>query len=166
VDLPASHFLRDLRTDRLFIHSRDAQGTSAQTTAASGDVGERREGLVDFILAQGIALEFQESIAPALGMSYGGKIVVLPGQSPAEEFSTLVHELAHLCWLKVMLRYRWRSAHLLARTLREHNIISDNITSLSLNPGQGETIADDGFSTSERTWSRRRSYVVPAVQIM
>ena len=28
-------------------------------------------------------------------MSYGGKIVLLPGQSTAEEFSTLVHELAH-----------------------------------------------------------------------
>jgi len=30
-------------------------------------------------------------------MSYGGKIVLLPGQSPAESFSTLVHEVAHLC---------------------------------------------------------------------
>ena len=28
-------------------------------------------------------------------MSYGGRIAVLPGQEPAEEFSTLVHELAH-----------------------------------------------------------------------
>ncbi len=28
-------------------------------------------------------------------MSYGGLIAVLPGQAPAEEFSTLVHELAH-----------------------------------------------------------------------
>jgi hypothetical protein len=28
-------------------------------------------------------------------MSYGGKIVLLPGQSPAESFSTLVHEVAH-----------------------------------------------------------------------
>ena len=28
-------------------------------------------------------------------MSYGGKIGLLPGQSSAEEFSTLVHELAH-----------------------------------------------------------------------
>ena len=28
-------------------------------------------------------------------MSYGGRIAILPGQQPAEEFSTLVHELAH-----------------------------------------------------------------------
>jgi hypothetical protein len=53
--------------------------------------------LIDFIIAQGIHLEFKESIAPALGMSYGGRIAVLPGQEAAEEFSTLVHELAHLC---------------------------------------------------------------------
>jgi len=30
-----------------------------------------------------------------MGVSYGGKIVLLPGQTKAEEFSTLVHELAH-----------------------------------------------------------------------
>jgi hypothetical protein len=61
----------------------------------SGSAGEFRDRLVDFVLAQGIALEFKESIAPALGMSYGGKIALLPGQSSAEEFSTLAHELAH-----------------------------------------------------------------------
>ncbi|MEG9437808.1 DUF1738 domain-containing protein [Edaphobacter sp. HDX4] len=61
----------------------------------SGSAGEYRDRLVDFVIAQGIALEFKESIAPALGMSYGGKIALLPGQSSAEEFSTLVHELAH-----------------------------------------------------------------------
>ena len=60
-----------------------------------GEVGEYRERLIDFIIAQKIELEFKESIAPALGMSYGGKIAILPGQQPAEEFSTLVHELAH-----------------------------------------------------------------------
>jgi hypothetical protein len=60
-----------------------------------GEVGEYRERLIDFLIAQGIALEFKESIAPALGMSYGGRIAVLPGQAAAEEFSTLVHELAH-----------------------------------------------------------------------
>jgi hypothetical protein len=60
-----------------------------------GDVGEYRERLIDFILAQGIELEFEESIAPALGMSYGGRIAILPGHSAAEEFSTLVHEASH-----------------------------------------------------------------------
>jgi hypothetical protein len=61
----------------------------------TGDVGVYRERLIDFILAQGIVLEFKDTIAPALGMSYGGKIVILPGQAEAEEFSTLVHEAAH-----------------------------------------------------------------------
>ena len=61
----------------------------------TGDVGVYRERLIDFILDQGIELEFKDTIAPAMGMSYGGKIVILPGQSAAEEFSTLVHEAAH-----------------------------------------------------------------------
>jgi antirestriction protein ArdC len=60
-----------------------------------GEAGEFRNRLVDFVNAQGIALEFNERIAPAMGVSYGGKIVLLPGQTKAEEFSTLVHELAH-----------------------------------------------------------------------
>jgi len=61
----------------------------------SGTVGENRDRLVSFIESQGIELVFSEKIAPALGMSYGGKIAIYPGQSEAEEFSTLVHELAH-----------------------------------------------------------------------
>jgi len=60
-----------------------------------GDVGENLDRLTAFIETQGIALEFNERIAPALGVSYGGKIVLLPGQLKAAEFSTLVHELAH-----------------------------------------------------------------------
>ena len=67
----------------------------AFTERTKGDVGEYRERLIDFTIAQGIQLEFKDSIAPALGMSYGGRIAILPGQEPAEEFSTLVHELAH-----------------------------------------------------------------------
>ena len=61
----------------------------------SGDAGANRDRLIEFINAQGVELEFNECIAPALGMSYGGKIVLLPGQSKAEEFSCLVHELGH-----------------------------------------------------------------------
>ncbi|HET9790026.1 MAG TPA: ArdC-like ssDNA-binding domain-containing protein [Candidatus Angelobacter sp.] len=63
--------------------------------SVQGNVGENRDRLIDFVKAQGIELEFNERIAPAMGVSYGGKIVLLPGQSKAEEFSTLVHELAH-----------------------------------------------------------------------
>lgn len=61
----------------------------------SGDPGENRERLISFIQAQGITLVYTDKIAPALGTSYGGRLAILPGQSEAEEFSTLVHELAH-----------------------------------------------------------------------
>jgi antirestriction protein ArdC len=60
-----------------------------------GDVGENHDRLLSFIERQGIELVFTEKIAPALGMSYGGRIAILPGQSKAETFATLVHELAH-----------------------------------------------------------------------
>ena len=61
----------------------------------TGEVSDYRERLGKFITEQGIQLEYKDSIAPALGMSYGGRIALLPGQSAAEEFSTLVHEVAH-----------------------------------------------------------------------
>ena len=61
----------------------------------SGDAGENHERIVAFIKSQGIELVWSEKIAPALGVSYGGRIAILPGQSKAEEFSTLIHELAH-----------------------------------------------------------------------
>jgi antirestriction protein ArdC len=61
----------------------------------TGDVGEHRDRLTAFLDAQNITLEYSENIAPALGVSYGGKIALLPGQSKAEEFVTLVHEAAH-----------------------------------------------------------------------
>ncbi len=60
-----------------------------------GDVGENHDRLLSFIERQGIELVFTEKIAPALGTSYGGRIAILPGQSKAETFATLVHELAH-----------------------------------------------------------------------
>ena len=60
-----------------------------------GDPREHRERLAKFVAAQGIALEYSEDIAPARGESAGGRITLLPGQSPAEEFATLAHEVAH-----------------------------------------------------------------------
>jgi hypothetical protein len=66
-----------------------------EPATVKGDVGGNYDRLLAFIERQGIALEFNERIAPALGVSYGGKIALLPGQSKAETFATLVHELAH-----------------------------------------------------------------------
>lgn len=61
----------------------------------SGDPGENVDRLAAFVKSKGIQLVYNANIAPALGMSYGGRIAILPGQSKAEEFSTLVHETAH-----------------------------------------------------------------------
>jgi antirestriction protein ArdC len=75
----------------------------AQTEGASlpsigevtGEAGVYLDRLREFVQVQGIALEYNETIAPALGISYGGKIALLPGQTKAEEFAALVHEVAH-----------------------------------------------------------------------
>ena len=66
-----------------------------QMEHVQGDAGENYDRLLAFIEKQGIELVFTEKIAPALGVSYGGRIAILPGQSKAETFATLVHELAH-----------------------------------------------------------------------
>jgi len=61
----------------------------------SGDPGENIDRLAAFVKSKGIQLVYNANISPALGMSYGGRIAILPGQSKAETFSTLVHETAH-----------------------------------------------------------------------
>ena len=73
------------------ISSTEGRNLPELSCEVTGDVGVYRERLMDFVIAQGITLEFKDSIAPALGMCYGDRIVLLPGQSSAEEFSTLVH---------------------------------------------------------------------------
>jgi hypothetical protein len=67
----------------------------ATLTEVSGDVSEYRERLFKFVEGQNVELSFSERIAPAKGLSHGGKITLLSGLQPAEEFSTLVHEIAH-----------------------------------------------------------------------
>lgn len=61
----------------------------------SGDPGENLERLAAFVRSRGIQLVYSDDLKGALGMSYGGRIAVLRGQTKAEEFSTLVHETAH-----------------------------------------------------------------------
>ena len=64
-------------------------------TEVNGDVRGYRERLFKFVESQSVELSFSERIAPAKGLSHGGKITLLSGMQPAEEFSTLVHEIAH-----------------------------------------------------------------------
>jgi hypothetical protein len=67
----------------------------AEIGNVNGDPREYRERLGKFVTDQGIVLEYSRDIGPARGTSAGGKITLLPGQAPAEDFSTLAHEVAH-----------------------------------------------------------------------
>ena len=64
--------------------------------ATTGEVGTYLDHLRGYVTAQGITLEYDETIAPALGTAAGTTIRILPGQTDAETFTTLVHELSHL----------------------------------------------------------------------
>jgi hypothetical protein len=64
-------------------------------TEVNGDVSGYRECLFKFVESKRVEISFSEQIAPAKGLSHGGKITLLSGMQPAEEFSTLVHEIAH-----------------------------------------------------------------------
>ena len=60
-----------------------------------GDPGQHGERLRSFAAAQNISIQYTQESAPARGMSSGGRVTLLPGRPPADEFSTLSHELAH-----------------------------------------------------------------------
>ncbi len=62
---------------------------------AQGDPSGYTEKLKQFIAGRGIQLEYSDTIYPAQGQCSPGKIVLLPGQSAAEEYATLAHEVAH-----------------------------------------------------------------------
>ena len=60
-----------------------------------GDPRDSAERLEAFIRSRDIALEYDSGIAPAKGLSSGGKITLLPDLPPADRFATLAHETAH-----------------------------------------------------------------------
>ena len=63
--------------------------------SAQGDPSGYTDRLKQFVAQRGIQLEYSETIYPAQGQCSAGKIVLLPGQSAAEEYATLAHETAH-----------------------------------------------------------------------
>jgi antirestriction protein ArdC len=60
-----------------------------------GDPGIYAEKLREYVASRGIKLEYSEAIGAAEGISSGGLIRLKKGLSTADEFSVLVHELAH-----------------------------------------------------------------------
>jgi hypothetical protein len=66
-----------------------------EPSTATGDPGVRTSLLAQEIRSHGITVEEASDLGGALGTSVGGRIQVLVGLAPAEEFVVLVHEFAH-----------------------------------------------------------------------
>jgi hypothetical protein len=107
------HILTGFRAVYVFDVGQTSGDDLPEPAKASGEVGECRELLFSFLGRQAIEIEYSEAIAPAQGVSYGGRIALLPGQSPAEELATLIHESGH----ELLHRGERRAAT--CRTVRE-----------------------------------------------
>jgi len=94
-DREASPSVAGFRAAYVFDISQTDGKELPQIGIVQGEPRDYREDLFSFAAAQGVSIEYSPEIAPARGISSGGRITLLPGQSPAEEFSTLAHELAH-----------------------------------------------------------------------
>ncbi len=76
------------------ISQTDGEPLPAISTA-SGDPGQYIERLKKLVIDQSIELLYVPDMGGPLGSSSKGKITILSDLPPAEEFTTLVHELAH-----------------------------------------------------------------------
>lgn len=66
-----------------------------EPATAAGDPSGHTERLRAHIAKLGITLEYADSLGAARGCSEGGRIRIRCDLDPAEEFTTLTHELAH-----------------------------------------------------------------------
>src|SRR6266849_204046 len=105
--------LTGFRTAYVFDASQTEGRPLPEFAKTTGDTQEYGEKLKALVAKQGISVEYDASIAPAQGVSSGGRIRLMPGMAPAEEFSVLAHELAH-----EMLHHR-KEATPLPKVVRE-----------------------------------------------
>src|SRR6202049_5226143 len=87
--------LAGFRTAYVFDLSQAEGRPLPEFAKTTGDPKEYGDKLKALVTKQGITVEYDAKIAPALGMSTGGRIRLMPGLDAAEEFSVLAHELAH-----------------------------------------------------------------------
>jgi hypothetical protein len=87
--------LYGFRTAHVFDVSQTEGEPLPDFATVKGDPQGYTERLQTFISSKSIALEYSDRIAPAKGISSGGTITLLPNLNPAEQFSVLVHEMAH-----------------------------------------------------------------------
>lgn len=87
--------LAGFRTTHVFDVSQTEGRPLPEFAKTTGDPKEFIEKLKTMIGREGITVQYDAKIAPAQGVSSGGHIRLMPGMEPAEEFSVLVHELAH-----------------------------------------------------------------------
>jgi len=100
----------------------------------TGDPSVYLERLEQFVQSKGIALTYSDAIAPAKGMAENGKITLLPGQSLAETFATLVHELAHS---DLHFTDRRKDTNKRIRETEAEAVAYVVCTAIGLNPGTG-----------------------------
>jgi antirestriction protein ArdC len=87
--------LRGFKTAWVFDIGQTEGTDLPEFAEVQGDPQDNLERLKAFAIAQPIAVEYDASIAPAMGLSSGGCIRLLPDMPPAKEFATLAHEIAH-----------------------------------------------------------------------
>ncbi len=87
--------LAGFRTAYVFDISQTEGKALPEFAKTTGDPKDHTDKLKEMAARREIAVEYDPSITPAMGISSGGRIRLVPDLSKAEEFAVLVHELAH-----------------------------------------------------------------------
>jgi antirestriction protein ArdC len=88
-------FIAGFKVAHIFSEEQTEGEPLPEIGTVTGDPGYHLSRLENFVRINGIELRYSDEIAPARGMAEKGKITLLPQQTAAETFATLVHEVAH-----------------------------------------------------------------------
>jgi len=94
-DASDERVIRGFKVVHVFDVSQTDGDALPEFASVAGDPGSHTAKLKDYVASRGIELDYSESLGSAHGVSKGGSIQLATGLSPSEEFSVLVHELAH-----------------------------------------------------------------------